>query len=39
MRVPYGERIDVSMLKAGIYTVIATINNKPVGHVKLVKNR
>lgn len=39
MKVPYSERIDVSMLKAGIYTVMATINNRPAGHIKLVKNR
>ncbi len=36
MKVPYNERIDVSMLKAGIYSVLATINNRPAGVVKLV---
>lgn len=39
MKVPYSERIDVSTLKAGIYTVLATINNRPVGHLRLVINR
>lgn len=39
MKVPYSEQIDISTLKTGIYTVIPTINGRPVGHLRLVKTR
>ncbi len=39
MRVPYAEQIDISFLKAGIYTVILLQNDKPVTHLRLVKIR
>jgi hypothetical protein len=39
MKVPYNERINISSLKPGIYTVIATSSNKRVGYIRLVKSR
>ncbi len=39
MKVPYSERIDISSLRAGLYTVIVTVNGRPTGYIKLIKNR
>lgn len=39
MRVPYNERINISTLKPGVYTVIAISGNKRIGFTKLVKSR
>ncbi len=39
MNVPFSERIDISSLKAGLYTVAATKSRKSVGYVKLIKTR
>jgi len=39
IKVPYNERINISSLKPGIYTVIAVTGNKRVGYVRLVKSR
>lgn len=39
MKVPYAERIDVSMLRAGIYTMVATINNRPAGNLRFIKTK
>jgi len=39
MKVPYAERIDVSMLRAGIYTMVTTINNRPAGNLRFIKTK
>jgi hypothetical protein len=39
MRVPYNERINISTLKPGVYTVIAISGNKRIGFTRLVKSR
>ena len=39
IKVPYNERINISSLKPGIYTVIATADNKRIGYTRLVKSR
>ena len=39
IKVPYNERINISSLKPGIYTVVAVTGNKRVGYVRLVKSR
>jgi hypothetical protein len=39
MKVPYSERIDISSLRAGLYTVVATVSGRPAGYFKLIKNR
>jgi hypothetical protein len=39
MKIPYSERIDISSLRAGFYTVIASVNGRPAGYLKLIKNR
>ncbi len=39
IKVPYNERINISSLKPGIYTVIATTGNKRIGCIRLVKSR
>jgi hypothetical protein len=39
IRVPYSDRIDISSLRPGIYTVIATAGTRRVGSARLVKTR
>lgn len=39
IRVPYSERIDISGLHPGIYTVIASSNGRATGYIRLVKTR
>ncbi|MDP4222556.1 MAG: T9SS type A sorting domain-containing protein [Bacteroidota bacterium] len=39
IRVPYSDRIDISSLKPGIYTVIATAGTRRVGSVRLIKTK
>jgi len=36
MKVPYNERIDVSRLKQGIYTVITLSDGRRTGYFRLV---
>ncbi len=39
IKVPYNERIDISLLKPGIYIVVVVKDNKRVGYIRLVKSR
>ena len=39
IRVPYSERIDISRLHPGIYTVITSANGRATGYTRLVKTR
>jgi hypothetical protein len=39
MRVPYSERIDISSLKPGLYTVITISGGRRTGYFRLVKTR
>ena len=39
LRVTYNEQIDISSLRAGIYTVIPQRNHTPLGYLHLVKTR
>lgn len=39
MKVPYGERIDISSLKPGLYTVITLSGSRRTGYFRLVKTR
>jgi len=39
MKIPYSERIDISRLRKGAYTVIMTLNGVPHGYSRLIKIR
>jgi hypothetical protein len=39
LKVPYSEQIDISSLQPGFYTVVGSVNGRPSGYIKLVKNR
>ena len=39
LKVPFSERIDISALKTGMYTVVITYDRRRAGHFRLVKTR
>jgi hypothetical protein len=39
LNIKYTEVIDISALKAGIYTIVPRLNNKPLGFLRLIKTR
>jgi hypothetical protein len=39
IKAPYGERIDITSLRAGMYIVITTINGKAAGYNRFIKTK